>query len=69
MSGDKWKELNGVKWRVDRYGNPVCYHFSRGSDANYDHIVLWSKSHDSSLENCQVLQSMVNTWNDALLQL
>ena len=51
------------RWRLDPFGNPVLY-FLKGCFGpychEYDHIRPFSKGGETSLENCQILQTKLN---------
>ncbi|XP_050221095.1 uncharacterized protein LOC126671367 [Mercurialis annua] len=53
------------RWRKDAAGNIVCKRLCNCSGClcfQYDHIVPFSKGGESVAENCQILQSRVNTY-------
>ncbi|XP_010537383.1 PREDICTED: uncharacterized protein LOC104812097 [Tarenaya hassleriana] len=56
------------RWRKDAAGNIVCKRFCNCSGClcfEYDHIVPYSKGGESTLENCQILQTRVNRLKSA----
>ncbi|KAF3789917.1 hypothetical protein EJ110_NYTH05460 [Nymphaea thermarum] len=51
------------RWRKDAAGNIVCKRFWNCLGClcyEYDHIIPYSKGGESTIENCQILQSRVN---------
>ncbi|XP_042483608.1 uncharacterized protein LOC122063979 [Macadamia integrifolia] len=51
------------RWRKDAAGNIVCKRFCNCHGClcfEYDHIIPYSKGGESTIENCQILQSRVN---------
>uniref|UniRef100_A0A804U6W4 HNH nuclease domain-containing protein n=1 Tax=Zea mays TaxID=4577 RepID=A0A804U6W4_MAIZE len=51
------------RWRQDAVGNVVCRRFWGCHGClcyEYDHIVPFSKGGESTVENCQILQTRVN---------
>ncbi|KAI3970868.1 hypothetical protein MKX01_024515 [Papaver californicum] len=60
------------RWRKDAAGNIVCKRFCNCQGClcfEYDHIIPFSKGGESTVENCQILQTRVNRYksdNDKL---
>ncbi|KAJ8772987.1 hypothetical protein K2173_028164 [Erythroxylum novogranatense] len=53
------------RWRKDSAGNIVCKRFCNCQGClcfEYDHIVPFSKGGESTVENCQILQTRVNRY-------
>ncbi|KNA15385.1 hypothetical protein SOVF_098650 [Spinacia oleracea] len=53
------------RWRKDAAGNIVCKRFCNCSGClcfEYDHIVPFSKGGESTIDNCQILQTRVNRY-------
>ncbi|KAJ4960234.1 hypothetical protein NE237_020144 [Protea cynaroides] len=51
------------RWRKDAAGNVVCKRFCNCHGClcfEYDHIIPYSKGGESTVENCQILQTRVN---------
>ena len=51
------------RWRMDPFGNPVMYYLKNCHGPycyEYDHVMPFSKGGESSLENCQILQTRLN---------
>ncbi|EGR28883.1 hypothetical protein IMG5_167370 [Ichthyophthirius multifiliis] len=51
------------RWRLDAVGNPVIKSLTSCNGPlcyQYDHIVPYSKGGETQIENCQLLQSIVN---------
>lgn len=51
------------RWRLDAAGNIVCRGLSGCSGIachEYDHIIPYSRGGETSVENCQILQTRVN---------
>ncbi|KAL6011991.1 hypothetical protein ACLOJK_002458 [Asimina triloba] len=66
-----WHKANVVpgrhpeRWREDAAGNIVCKRFWNCFGClcyEYDHIIPFSKGGESTVENCQILQSRVNRY-------
>ncbi|XXG45397.1 hypothetical protein AAC387_Pa02g0488 [Persea americana] len=53
------------RWRKDAAGNIVCKRFWNCQGClcyEYDHIIPFSKGGESTVENCQILQTRVNRY-------
>jgi len=51
------------RWRKDGAGNIICRRFGHCEGClcyEYDHIIPFSKGGETTVENCQILQSRVN---------
>jgi len=51
------------RWRKDGAGNIICRRFGNCEGClcyEYDHIIPFSKGGETTVENCQILQSRVN---------
>ncbi|XP_021905680.1 uncharacterized protein LOC110820505 [Carica papaya] len=56
------------RWRKDAAGNIVCKRFCNCKGClcfEYDHILPFSKGGESTVENCQILQTRVNRLKSA----
>ncbi|XP_077230722.1 HNH endonuclease domain-containing protein [Tasmannia lanceolata] len=68
QNADVVSDRHPDRWRKDGAGNIVCKRFRNCLGClcyEYDHIIPFSKGGESTVENCQILQTRVNRYKSS----